>query len=81
VQKQFLKLPGNTIEYQIALIGTGMGHEQTLTMGAAEKLREADYIFGAKRLLRTTKNEQAVSYPYNLAADIVPELERLSAAV
>ena len=55
-----------------------MGNAQTLTMEAAEKIREADYIFGAKRLLRTTKNEQAVRYPYYLAADIVPELDRLS---
>lgn len=63
---------------QIALIGTGMGNEQTLTMEATEKIREADYIFGAERLLRIIKNEQAVRYPYYLAADIVPELDRLS---
>ena len=69
---------GDTFTQVIALIGTGMGNEQTLTMEAAEKIREADYIFGAKRLLRTTKNEQAVRYPYYLAADIVPELDRLS---
>jgi len=31
-------------------------------MEAAEKIREADYIFGAKRLLRTTKNEQGHIY-------------------
>ena len=41
-------------------------------------IREADYIFGAERLLRIIKNEQAVRYPYYLAADIIPELDRLS---
>ena len=78
VCRKISKITGKTIKNQIALIGTGMGNEQTLTMEAAEKIREADYIFGAERLLRTTKNEQAVRYPYYLAADIVPELDRLS---
>lgn len=40
---------------QIFLIGTGMGNAQTLTMEAAEKIREADCIFGAERLLRIIK--------------------------
>ena len=78
VCRKISKITGKTIKNQIALIGTGMGNEQTLTMEATEKIREADYIFGAERLLRTTKNEQAVRYPYYLAADIVPELDRLS---
>ena len=78
VCRKISEITGKTIKNQIALIGTGMGNEQTLTMEAAEKIREADYIFGAERLLRTTKNEQAVRYPYYLAADIVPELDRLS---
>ena len=78
VCRKISKITGKTIKNQIALIGTGMGNEQTLTMEAAEKIREADYIFGAERLLRIIKNEQAVRYPYYLAADIVPELDRLS---
>ena len=78
VCRKISEITGKTIKNQIALIGTGMGNEQTLTMEATEKIREADYIFGAERLLRTTKNEQAVRYPYYLAADIVPELDRLS---
>ena len=78
VCRKISKITGKTIKNQIALIGTGMGNEQTLTMEAAEKIREADYIFGAERLLRIIKNEQAVRYPYYLAADIIPELDRLS---
>lgn len=78
VCRKISQITGKTIKNQIALIGTGMGNEQTLTMEAAEKIREADYIFGAERLLRIIKNEQAVRYPYYLAADIVPELDRLS---
>ena len=78
VCRKISEITGKTIKNQIFLIGIGMGNAQTLTMEAAEKIREADYIFGAERLLRTTKNEQAVRYPYYLAADIVPELDRLS---
>ena len=78
VCRKISEITGKTIKNQIALIGTGMGNEQTLTMEATEKIREADYIFGAERLLRIIKNEQAVRYPYYLAADIVPELDRLS---
>ena len=78
VCRKISEITGKTIKNHIFLIGIGMGNAQTLTMEAAEKIREADYIFGAKRLLRTTKNEQAVRYPYYLAADIVPELDRLS---
>ena len=78
VCRKISEITGKTIKNQIALIGTGMGNEQTLTMEAAEKIREADYIFGAERLLRIIKNEQAVRYPYYLAADIIPELDRLS---
>lgn len=78
VCRKISEITGKTIKNQIALIGTGMGNEQTLTMEATEKIREADYIFGAERMLRIIKNEQAVRYPYYLAADIVPELDRLS---
>ena len=70
VCRKISEITGKTIKNHIFLIGIGMGNAQTLTMEAAEKIREADYIFGAKRLLRTTKNEQAVRYPYYLAADI-----------
>lgn len=78
VCRKISEITGKTIKNHIFLIGIGMGNEQTLTMEATEKIREADYIFGAERLLRIIKNEQAVRYPYYLAADIVPELDRLS---
>ena len=60
------EITGNIIKNEIALIGIGMGEEQTLTVAASEKIREADYIFGAKRLLASAKNECAVRYPYYL---------------
>ena len=72
------EITGNIIKNEIALIGIGMGEEQTLTVAASEKIREADYIFGAKRLLASAKNECAVRYPYYLAKDIEPKLEELS---
>ena len=42
VCRKISKITGKTIKNQIALIGTGMGNEQTLTIEAAEKIREAD---------------------------------------
>ena len=72
------EITGNIIKNEISLIGIGMGEEQTLTVAASEKIREADYIFGAKRLLASAKNGCAVQYPYYLAKDIEPELEELS---
>lgn len=78
VCRKISKMTGKTIQNQISLIGIGMGNNQTLTQEAAGKIHEADYIFGAERLLKAAENEQAVRYPYYLAKNIVPELEQLS---
>lgn len=55
VCRKISEITGKTIKNQIFLIGIGMGNAQTLTMEAAEKIQEADYIFGAKRLLSVAK--------------------------
>ncbi len=39
----------------ISLIGIGMGNFQTLTIEAKEKLRKADYLFGAARMLESAR--------------------------
>ena len=71
-------LTGVKIKNRIALVGIGMGQEGTLTTEAAEQIRKADHLFGAERLLASVTNDHAVRYPYYLAKDILPELERLS---
>lgn len=60
----------------ISLIGTGMGNAATLTKEAEEALKQAHYIFGAKRLLSMAAPEQT-TYPCYLAKDILPVLEEL----
>ena len=78
VCRQISALTKKTVKNEISLVGTGMGSRQSLTVAAAEKIRAADYIFGAKRLLASVEKEQAACYPYYLAKDIIPELEKLS---
>ena len=78
VCRKISSITGITIKNQISLIGIGMGARKSLTIEAAEKIREADYIFGAKRLVETAENDHAVRYPYYLAEEILPELEKLS---
>ncbi len=58
-----------------SLIGCGMGHPECLTVEASETLEKADVVFGARRLLSDMKitNE---SYPWYLAKDILPFLEK-----
>lgn len=59
----------------ISLIGAGMGGTDTLTKEASDVISSADYLFGAKRLLQgfCVKGE---AFPYYLASDILPVLER-----
>lgn len=62
---------------QIALIGMGMGNEKTLTLEARERLCDAEYLFGAKRLLEGIKTDKE-KYPYYQAEDILPKLKELA---
>lgn len=67
----------------ISLLGIGMGSVGTLTVEAKEKIEEADYVFGAKRLLSCvgewkTGKAGRQEYPYYLAEDIIPILEKIS---
>ncbi|MCQ2613352.1 MAG: precorrin-6y C5,15-methyltransferase (decarboxylating) subunit CbiE [Treponemataceae bacterium] len=57
----------------VNLIGIGMGSAKNMTVEAAEKISNADVIFGAERMLSGI-NAKAEKYPYYLAKDIVPLL-------
>ncbi|MBE5958614.1 MAG: precorrin-6Y C5,15-methyltransferase (decarboxylating) subunit CbiT [Lachnospiraceae bacterium] len=61
----------------ITLVGCGMGQRGEMSGKALKVIENADIVFGAKRLLDglDIKNEK---YPYYLAEDIVPVLERHS---
>lgn len=60
---------------QVTLAGFGMGKE-TLTLEVQRAIDEADYIFGAERMLEGIVSE-CRKYPYYLASDIVPALEKI----
>ena len=60
---------------QVTLAGFGMGKE-TLTLEVQRAIDEADYIFGAGRMLEGIASE-CRKYPYYLASDIIPALEKI----
>lgn len=75
------------IRLQISLVGVGMGGRGTLTVEAEEKIRRADYLFGAKRLLidmeawtgfKSRSQGQVSCHPYYMAEDIIPVLEEIA---
>ena len=60
---------------QVTLAGFGMGKE-TITLEVQRAIDEADYIFGAGRMLEGIDSE-CRKYPYYLASDIIPALEKI----
>ena len=84
VLKKIEQLTGKKIQgkqMQVSLVGIGMGNTKLITEEAAECIKGADLLFGAKRLLDAVPaqwNVTAERLPYYLAKDILPELERLS---
>ena len=60
---------------QVILAGFGMGKE-TITLEVQRAIDEADYIFGAGRMLEGIASE-CRKYPYYLASDIIPALEKI----
>lgn len=64
--------------YGITLVGIGMGNPELLTGEARRAIAEADYLFGAKRLLEAVaelKKPDAVQKAAYLPGQILPELK------
>ena len=61
-------------EYQISLIGMGMGTKAGLTIEASEALTKAEIVFGPMRLLSQVKGDRE-RYPYYIAKDIIPKIK------
>ncbi|SHK45682.1 precorrin-6Y C5,15-methyltransferase (decarboxylating) [Anaerocolumna jejuensis DSM 15929] len=78
VYTELEKLTGKALleeeKMQISFIGMGMGSLKLLTREAEEKLKEADFIIGARRLLEGIP-WQKEKIPYYLAQDIIPYLK------
>ncbi len=61
---------------QVTLAGFGMGFS-SVTMEVKQAIEEADYIFGAPRMLVGIETK-AKKYPYYLAKDIIPCMEDIA---
>lgn len=61
----------------LTLAGAGMGNPDTMTIAAQKAIAEADYIFGAERIVQSVKGLATTTkiHPLYLAKDIIPLLE------
>ncbi|MCR4939186.1 MAG: precorrin-6A reductase [Treponemataceae bacterium] len=61
---------------KVSLAGIGPGGRDSMTTAVKSCLAQADCVFGAPRMLESA-GVKGLSYPYYLAADIIPVLEKL----
>ena len=65
---------------QITLAGIGMGAETLLTEEVRNRIAEADYVFGAKRMVQSIKKlckQNVKAYNCYLSKDIIPLIENI----
>ena len=65
---------------QITLAGIGMGAEALLTEEVRNRIAEADYVFGAKRMVESIKKlckQDVKTYNCYLSKDIIPVIENI----
>ena len=65
---------------QITLAGIGMGAEALLTEEVRNRIAEADYVFGAKRMVESIKKlckQNVQTYNCYLSKDIIPLIENI----
>lgn len=65
---------------QITLAGIGMGTEALLTEEVRNRIAEADYVFGAKRMVESIKKlckQNIKTYNCYLSKDIIPLIENI----
>lgn len=65
---------------QITLAGIGMGAEALLTEEVRNRIAEADYVFGAKRMVESIKKlckQNIKTYNCYLSKDIIPLIENI----
>ena len=71
---------GRDRQFEVSVIGCGMGNEGSLTGDARNAIDDANYIFGSKRLVEIYgKNKQ--SFPFYKADEIIQYLDRLSSSL
>lgn len=61
---------------KIFLCGSGMGNPENLTKEAENAIENADFIFGAPRMIQNA-GFSAQKFPFYIAKDIIPVLEKI----
>lgn len=74
------KIIGKKIEIcqkmELFLCGIGMGGANSMTLEVTNYIRQADFVFGAKRMLQSL-DTTAEKIPFYLAKDIIPKLDEI----
>lgn len=63
-------------EFHITLAGIGCGSIEMMTQEVEKKIQNANYLFGASRMIENC-NCRGQKYPYYLAKDIIPMLKEI----
>ena len=71
---------GRDRQFEVAVIGCGMGSEGYLTNDARIAIDDAQYVFGSKRMVDIFGGEKQ-SFPFYKPVDIIQYLDRLSSSL
>ncbi len=71
---------GRDRQFEVSVIGCGMGSEGYLTTDARIAIDEAQYIFGSRRMVETFGTSKQ-SFPFYKPVDIIQYLDRLSSSL
>ncbi len=71
---------GRDRQFEVSVVGCGMGNEGSLTKDARNAIDDAQYLFGSKRMVEIYgKGKQ--SFPFYKPVDIIQYLDRLSSSL
>lgn len=71
---------GRDRQFEVSVVGCGMGNEGSLTGDARTAIESASYLFGSKRLVEIYGKEKQ-SFPFYKPVDIIQYLDRLSSSL
>lgn len=71
---------GRDRQFEVCVIGCGMGTDNTLTYEARTAIEDAEYAFGSKRLVENYGKANQ-SFPFYKPTDIIQYLDRLSSSL
>lgn len=71
---------GRDRQFEVSVVGCGMGNEGSLTGEARTAIDDASYLFGSKRLVEIYGKEKQ-SFPFYRPNDIIQYLDRLSSSL